>query len=62
MGTLGNWDIGQILGELAALFDVQSLKDGHGQGLTEVLAGIVCEAGPIEPVTSRLSWMRALRN
>ena len=36
-----NWVNGQVLGELALLFFVQSLCDGKVQGLPEVLAGVV---------------------
>ena len=46
------------MGDLAVSFAVQALWDRKVQGLTEVLAGTVCEAGPIKLVILKLFWMQ----
>jgi hypothetical protein len=53
-----NWNIGQVLGELSVSCANHCLCDGKVQSFTEVLAGTVCEAGPIKLVILKLFWMQ----
>lgn len=50
--------MGQVLGKLGVSCAVQSLCDVKVKGLTEVLAGPVCKAGPTELAILKLFRMQ----
>lgn len=62
MGPREHWNNDHILGDLATSFVVQSVYDGNVQGLSDVLAGIVCEARIFQLAILKLSWMKNFFN